>query len=80
VTPPQKVPGQTNMTVRLPDDLVEQLDAIGAVTGESRNALLIRGARQLVRESNSDPVHQRRVLEYVARERQRLDRIAGLPR
>jgi len=68
------VPKQT--TVRLPDDLADQVDAIARTQGTSVNQLIIDALHNEIERVRQDAQFRSRVKRLVERDRRILDRLA----
>jgi len=68
------VPKQT--TVRLPDDLADQVDAIARTQGTSVNQLIIDALHNEIERVRQDAEFRSRVKRLVERDRRILDRLA----
>lgn len=68
------MPKQT--TVRLPDDLADQVDAIARTQGTSVNQLIIDALHNEIERVRQDAQFRSRVKRLVERDRRILDRLA----
>ena len=65
-----------NMTVRLPDDLAADAEALARVEGKSVNELVKEALGETVERRRRDPKLKARISQIVEEDRQLLERLA----
>ena len=65
-----------NLTVRLPDDLAADTEALARVEGKSVNETIKDALRDAVEQRRRDPKFKERVQQIIAEDRELLERLA----
>ena len=65
-----------NMTVRLPDELAADAEALARVEGKSVNELVKDALRETVEQRRRDPKFKARVRQIIEEDRELLERLA----
>jgi predicted transcriptional regulator len=65
-----------NMTVRLPDDLAADAEALARVEGKSVNETIKDALTDAVERRRNDPTFRARVRQIIAEDRELLERLA----
>lgn len=65
-----------NMTVRLPDDLAADAEALARVEGKSVNELVKEALGEAVERRRRDPKFKARISQIVEEDRELLERLA----
>lgn len=65
-----------NMTVRLPDDLAADTEALARVEGKSVNEVVKEALRDTVERRRRDPKFKARIHQIIEEDRELLERLA----
>ena len=65
-----------NMTVRLPDDLAADTEALARVEGKSVNELVKEALEETVERRRRDPKFKARISQIIEEDRELLERLA----
>ena len=63
-------------TVRLPDDLADESEAVARVTGTSVNALIVDALKKEIERVRSDEQFTTRAKQLIERDKELLERLA----
>lgn len=65
-----------NLTVRLPDDLAADMEAVARAEGQSVNETIKQALAETVAERRRDPKFRARLREIIQQDRELLERLA----
>lgn len=65
-----------NLTLRLPDDLAAETEALARVEGKSVNETIKDALREAIHQRRRDPKFRQRVQQIIEEDRELLERLA----